>query len=153
MPKGEFWIVKARVRSFGFVIQDFLSHGISIPIGSSNKFTKKLVKILCQNCQIDHVQMVKSVMVTLLLGHIGLPDPEIDSNQPFNSVVMFQLTMDHHHSALIQIQTWQDPESPAIARPVFNTVSYLAFYKSYILYPERRKLFSFSFLFFLKISE
>ena len=31
------------------MIQDFLSHGISIPIGSSNKFTKKLVKILCQN--------------------------------------------------------------------------------------------------------
>ena len=50
------------------MIQDFLSHGISIPIGSSTKFTKKLVKILCQNCQIDHVYMVKSVMVTLLLG-------------------------------------------------------------------------------------
>ena len=32
------------------MIQDFLSHGISIPIGSSNKFTKKLVKILHQNC-------------------------------------------------------------------------------------------------------
>ena len=66
MPKAEFWIVKAQVRSFGFVIQEFLSHGISIPKGSSNKFTKKLVKILCQNCQIschmvDHVQMVKSV--------------------------------------------------------------------------------------------
>ena len=30
-PKAEFWIVKARVRSLGFVIQDFLSHGISIP--------------------------------------------------------------------------------------------------------------------------
>ena len=40
--------------------------------------------------------------------------------------------MVHRHSAPIQIQTWQDPESPAIARPVFNTVSYLAFYKSYI---------------------
>ena len=49
-PKAEFWIVKTRVRSFGFVIQDFLSHGISIPIGSSNKFTKKLVKMLHQNC-------------------------------------------------------------------------------------------------------
>ena len=35
------------------MIQDFLSHGISIPIGSSNKFTKKLVKLLCQNCRID----------------------------------------------------------------------------------------------------
>ena len=35
------------------VIQIFLSHGISIPIGSSNEFTKKLVKIFCQNCQID----------------------------------------------------------------------------------------------------
>ena len=35
------------------MIQDFLSHGISIPIGSSNKFTKKLVKMLRQNCQID----------------------------------------------------------------------------------------------------
>ena len=32
------------------MIQDFLSHGISIPIGSSNKFTKKLVKMLHQNC-------------------------------------------------------------------------------------------------------
>ena len=44
------------------MIQDFLSHGISIPIGSSNKFTKKLVKMLHQN----------AIMVTLLLGHIGM---------------------------------------------------------------------------------
>ena len=35
------------------MIKDFLSHEISIPIGSSNKFTKKFVKMLCQNCQID----------------------------------------------------------------------------------------------------
>ena len=33
------------------MIQDFLSHGISIPIGSSNKFTEKLVKMLHQNCK------------------------------------------------------------------------------------------------------
>ena len=49
-PKLRLWIVQTRVRSFRFVIQDFLSHGISIPIGSSNKFTKKLVKMLHQNC-------------------------------------------------------------------------------------------------------
>ena len=49
------WIVKTQVRSFGFVIQDFSSHGISIPIVSSNKFTKKLVKMSRQNCQIGAI--------------------------------------------------------------------------------------------------
>lgn len=53
-PKAEFWIVKAQVKSFRFVIQDFLSHGLIIPIGSSNKFTKKkLMKMLCQNSHVD----------------------------------------------------------------------------------------------------
>ena len=53
MPKPEFWIVNLELGVSDFVIQDSSSHGISIPIGSSNKFTKKLVKMLCQNCQID----------------------------------------------------------------------------------------------------
>ena len=35
------------------MIQDFLCHGISIPIGTSNKFAKKLMKMLCQNFLID----------------------------------------------------------------------------------------------------
>ena len=58
--------------------------------------------------------------------------------------------MDRQISVPIQIQTWQDPESTAIARPVFNTVSFLAFFKSYVLYPifeakyNKENLFVFS---------
>jgi hypothetical protein len=65
---GPYW---NRRRSFGwlklklgvldFAIQHFSSHGISIPIGSSNKFTKKLVKLLGQNCRIDQCHMVDHV--------------------------------------------------------------------------------------------
>jgi hypothetical protein len=59
-PKAEFWIVNLKLGVSGFVTKDFLSHGISIPIWPSNKvtilyakFNKKLVNMLCQNCQID----------------------------------------------------------------------------------------------------
>ena len=45
------------------MIQDFLSHGISIPIGSSNKFTKKLVKMLHQNC--NHCGLVNAIWLTI----------------------------------------------------------------------------------------
>ena len=38
-------------------IIDFLSHGISIPIWPSDKVSKKLVKMLCENCQIDQSAM------------------------------------------------------------------------------------------------
>ena len=51
--KAKFWIVNLKLGVSDFGIQDFLSHGISIPIGYSNKFTKKLVKMMRQNCQID----------------------------------------------------------------------------------------------------
>ena len=45
------------------MIQDFLSHGISIPIGSSNKFTKKLVKMLHQNC--NRCGLVNAIWLTI----------------------------------------------------------------------------------------
>ena len=45
------------------MIQEFLSHGISIPIGSSNKFTKKLVKMLHQNC--NHCGLVNAIWLTI----------------------------------------------------------------------------------------
>ena len=55
MPKAEFWIVNLKLGVSDFVIQDFLSHGISNQIWPSNKvtilyakFKKKLVKMLCQ---------------------------------------------------------------------------------------------------------
>ena len=35
------------------MIQDFLSHGISIPIWPSSKVSKKMVKMFRENCQID----------------------------------------------------------------------------------------------------
>ena len=40
-----------------FVSQDFLSHGTSIPIRPSSKISKKLVKMLLENCQIDQTAM------------------------------------------------------------------------------------------------
>ena len=46
-------LLKLELGVSDFAMQDFLSHGISIPIGSSNRFTKKLVKLLCQNFRID----------------------------------------------------------------------------------------------------
>ena len=115
MPYAEFWIVQTQVRSFGFVIQDFLSHGISIPIGSSNKFTKKLVKLLCQNCwidqrhMVDHVQILKSVMVTLLLGHIGM------------FVVLESIKLHFEHSQE------RPPLMLLCYRDVFHSVSFLNF--------------------------
>ena len=51
--------LKLELEVSDFVIQDFLSHGISIPIGS---LPKKLVKILCQ-LWIDqcHMRMVDHI--------------------------------------------------------------------------------------------
>ena len=47
------------------MIQDFLSRGISIPIGSSNKFTKKLFRLnnLQQPLWIDQSHMVDHVSI------------------------------------------------------------------------------------------
>ena len=51
MPKAEFWIVNLKLGVSDFVIQDFLSHGISIPIWPSNKVTILKAKFLkdCEN--------------------------------------------------------------------------------------------------------
>ena len=45
------------------MIKDLLSHGINIPIGSSNKFTKNLVKMLHQNC--NHYGLVNAIWLTI----------------------------------------------------------------------------------------
>ena len=54
------------------MIQDFLSHGISIPIGSSNKFTKKPVKMLHQNC--NHYGLVNALWH--MVDHMALTNPQ-----------------------------------------------------------------------------
>ena len=59
----EFWIVNLKLGVLDFVIQDFLSHGISIPVGSSDKFTKKLVKMLHQNC--NRCALVNAIWLTV----------------------------------------------------------------------------------------
>ena len=59
------------------MIQDFLSHGISIPIGSSNKFTQKLVKMSIKIVTIAHWSMPygqpygidQCATVTILMQH------------------------------------------------------------------------------------
>ena len=59
-------VLKLELGVSDFVIQDFLSHGISIPIWPSNKVSKKLIKMLRENCQIDQSAM----------WHCGLINPK-----------------------------------------------------------------------------
>ena len=78
--KAEFWIVNLELGVSNFEIQYISSHGISILIWPSNKvtilyakFKKKLVKMLCQNCQIAVLlqETVKKVPTKKLVWRIG----------------------------------------------------------------------------------